>query len=322
MTQRISAAVETFVPCHGWSNDRLATRIRDDKIDILIELSGHTSGHRLAMLRNRVAPIQMTYLGYPNTTGLSAMDWRITDELADPSGYSEVFYTEKLARIEGGFLAYSVNDFMKDLPVGALPAEKGKGFTFGSFNNLAKVNEDVLAAWIRILNRLPHASLIMKARGMHDKRVTERLFHIFRCAGIEESRIVLKGHELFMKEHLACYNEIDLALDTFPYAGTTTTCEALWMGVPVVTLAGDKHAGRVGVSLLTHIGLEECIGQTVDDYIENAVRLASNLPRLAALRKSMRKQMLVSPLMDYERMARGIEKIFQQAWIEHCRRNY
>lgn len=317
MTKRIASAVEKFVPCYGWPDEVLAKRIKEDEIDVIVELSGHTCGHRLALLRNRIAPVQMTYLGYPNTTGLSSMDWRITDAIADPQG-SDVYCSEKLARIENGFLAYSVSEVMQSLEVTPLLAKDDVPFTFGCFNNLAKVNDGVLAVWAQILKQVPTARLVIKARGMRDERVQTRILQIFKNAGIESSRIDLLGHELLLRDHLACYQKIDLALDTFPYAGTTTTCEAMWMGVPIVTLSGDHHAGRVGASLLTQVGLEFCITHSAEAYIKRAVEMASDLPRLAELRQGLRQQMLRSPLMDSKRLATEMDRVIRHAWIQYC----
>jgi predicted O-linked N-acetylglucosamine transferase (SPINDLY family) len=180
------------------------------------------------------------------------------------------------------------------------------------------VNEGVLMVWAKILTQIPHASLVLKARGMRDERVQARLLGLLKQSGVHESRVCLKAHELSQQDHLASYRQIDLALDTFPYTGTTTTCEALWMGVPIITLAGERHAGRVGVSLLSSVGYEEGIALSIDDYVDRAVRLASDLPRLSALREGMRERMLASPLMDRNRLTRGIEKAIRQAWMEFC----
>ena len=318
VTRQIERSVERFVPCYKDPDDVLAGKIQADGIDVLVELSGHTGEHRLAMLRNRVAPVQVTYLGYPNTTGLASMDLRITDDIADPVDVSDRFYTERLFRVDGGFLAYEPPPAAKNLGISPLPALAGKGITFGCFNNLAKVNDPLVELWARILNKVPDSRLVLKARGMRDERVKRRLQEGFSRQGVDPSRIFLNGHDLFPKEHLARYGEIDLALDTYPYSGTTTTCEALWMGVPVITLAGERHAGRVGASLLSRVGLEDCIATGPEDYVERVLAMIADLPRLAQLREGLRQRLQASPLMDAPRMARGLEHAYRQSWQLYC----
>lgn len=323
MTERIRAATNRWRKTYKMSDDELAAVIQEDEIDVIVELSGHTGNNRLAMLAERIAPVQISYLGYPNTTGLESMDYRITDAVADPHGDADTWCTEKLVRLEGGFLAYSPPSYARDLEVGELPFRRSGQITFGSFNNLAKINDKVLECWAAILARVPGSRILLKARGLRDERIKARVLKAFAgdCA-IEEERVCLMGHERTIVNHLQMYNEVDLALDTFPYNGTTTTCEAMWMGVPVITLEGRCHAGRVGASLLTRVGLEEWIATDRADYIEKAVFWAGNATGLAELRMELRDRLGASPLMDGKRLAAELEAVYREAWRTYCQKSH
>jgi predicted O-linked N-acetylglucosamine transferase (SPINDLY family) len=301
-------------------DEDLARTIQSDGIDILVELSGHTKDNRLVMLSTRVAPIQISYLGYPNTTGLREMDYRITDEIADPVGEQDRLYSETLLRIPGGFLSYQSVFSSSRAPVVATPAESGAPLTFGCFNNIAKINDRVLDAWAEILRRVPGSQLMLKARGLSDDRVRARIMKSISQRGIDaEGRVALLGAERGMLDHLKLYGRVDIALDTFPYNGTTTTCEALWMGCPVVTFVGSRHSGRVGASLLARLGLsDELVATDEAGYVDLAVTLAGDLPRLGSLRRSMRGRMEGSPLMDADRLAREIEAAYRRVWQRLC----
>jgi predicted O-linked N-acetylglucosamine transferase (SPINDLY family) len=308
--------------CHHWRDvhampdDQLADRIRQDGIDILVDLAGHTAGNRLAVFARKPAPIQVTYLGYPNTTGLSTIDYRLTDALADPPGTTEQWHTEKLVRLPEGFLCYAPPP---NAPaVAPLPAATNGYITFGSFNNLAKVTPKVVELWARILKAIPGSRLEMKGRLLKEPETRERVLRQFDAHGIGRERVDLVPNVPGMANHLAYYHRLDLALDTFPYNGTTTTCEALWMGVPVITLAGRTHAGRVGVSLLTRVGLPELIAENEDDYVQRAVTLARDPERLAALRAGLRPRMTQSPLCDGPSFARHVEAAYREMWRGWC----
>lgn len=319
VTRRIRAACDQWRFCYRTPDEELAEMIGRDEIDIVVELSGHTADNRLPMLARRVAPIQMTYLGYPNTTGLTEMDYRISDEVADPRGATEAWHSEKLIRIEGGFLAYAPAQSARELPVPLLPAEEAGSLTFGCFNNLAKVNELVLENWAAILARVPDSVLLLKAKGLRDERIQQRIWQVFRASGLDaEKRVRMMGQERVDVDHLKLYNRVDIALDTFPYNGTTTTCEALWMGTPVVALAGASHAGRVGASLLSRIGLDELVCSSPQTYVDTAVALGNDPGRLKILRTGLRERLLASPLMDAKRLAEGLEAAYAQAWRAYC----
>jgi predicted O-linked N-acetylglucosamine transferase (SPINDLY family) len=319
MTARMKSAASRWRNVFRTSDDELAAIIAEDGIDVLVELSGHTCNNRLAALARRVAPIQVTYLGYPNTTGLREMDYRITDAIADPPGSADAWHTEHLARVQGGFLAYQPPHWARQLPVADLPARGWKDITFGSFNNLAKINDEVLDTWAAILERVPGSRMFLKARGLRDEKVQARIVRAFAARNIDvERRLRLMGHERSAVDHLHLYNEVDLALDTFPYNGTTTTCEALWMGTPVVTFVGKSHAGRVGASLLDAAGLPEWVARDTTDYVAKAVAWASKREELAKLRLRMRDQLLASALMDAKRLARGLEAAYRAAWCKYA----
>ena len=319
MTEEIKGCVERYRNVSRLSNDELAEVVKADGIDVLVELTGHTSENRLEMLANRVAPVQVTYLGYPNTTGLAEMDCRVTDVIADPPGKTEAWHTERLVRIEGGFLAYQPRDEGRHLAVVTEPVRAAKHITFGSFNNLAKINDLVLETWASILEQVPDSVMILKARGLRNEEVKERIQVAFAARGIDgECRIQLMGHERSGVDHLRMYNRIDIALDTFPYNGTTTTCEALWMGTPVVAIAGACHAGRVGASLLTHAGLAELVANDRQGYIDKAVALGTDWDALARLRSGLRERFSSSAVMDASRLARGLEGAYREAWNAYC----
>jgi predicted O-linked N-acetylglucosamine transferase (SPINDLY family) len=301
-----------------WSLDdvKLAELVRSDGIDILVDLAGHTSGNRLTVFGRKPAPVQVTWLGYPNTTGLREMDYRLTDEWADPQGVSDALHTESLVRMPNGFLCYKPLDDCPD--VAALTVPKDEHITFGCFNNSAKVNGQVLDAWSAILTELPDARMLLKSRQLAAPGLQQRFHEEFARRGVDPDRVEMMGRVNSTNDHLALYGRVDIALDTFPYNGTTTTCEALWMGVPVIALAGDRHAGRVGVSLLHGVGLEELLGASPDEYRRLATSLARDRNRLAAYRSALRTRMRNAPLTDAVDFARDIEAAFRAMWHKWC----
>ncbi len=290
----------------------VAETVRADEIDILIDLAGHTAHHRLLVFAHRAAPVQVTYCGYANTTGLDTVDYRITDVWADPPGTTEALHSETLVRLPGGFLSYQPKP---GAPEPGDPPSLEHGYvTFGSVNYLPKVTAAVTAVWCRILNALPESRLLFKALAFGDESVRERVLSDFERHGVDPSRIELVSPTDSHREHLELYSRIDIALDTFPYAGTTTTCETLWMGVPIVTLAGRSHVARVGVSLLSQIGREELIADDEDSFAKIATALARDRGRLVELRREMRPRMAASPLLDASRLAREIEDAYRTMW--------
>lgn len=311
VTGRLKSQTDHWRWVAGLDDDRLTKQIRDDRIDILVDLSGHTAGNRLPVFARKPAPVQATWLGYPNTTGLASIDYRITDAVADPDG-AERYATETLVRLEGGFLCY---DPPVDAPdVAPSPALDNGFVTFGSFNNLRKITPNAIAVWSEILKGVPGAKLLLKARPLADPATVSRFRQMFAAHGIDDGRLILRGAVAAATDHLATYAEIDIALDPFPYNGTTTTCEALWMGVPVVTLRGDRHAGRVGASLLTQTGQDACIAHTKNDYIAIARDLAKVPVYLEQRRARLRDTLRNSPLCDGDRFCRSMEAAYR-CWL-------
>jgi protein O-GlcNAc transferase len=315
-TEKLRQLADHWVASVGMSDDALVERIRNDRIDILIDLAGHTRKNRLAVFARKPAPVQATWLGYPNTTGLKAIQYRLVDALTDPVGQGDPLASETLLRLPGGFLCYAPPC---DAPAPApAPCLATGTVTFGSFNNPAKLSESTLEVWARVLTRLPHARLLLKARAFAD--TTTRASYVDRLTrlGVAPTRITLLD-VLPTRAHLGIYaSAIDIALDPFPYNGATTTCEALWMGVPVVTLRGDRHAGRVGASLLTQIGLSELSADSREAYIDTAVALASDPARLSELRLSLRPRMAASPLCDAPAFGRKMEHAYRTMWQRWC----
>jgi predicted O-linked N-acetylglucosamine transferase (SPINDLY family)/predicted SAM-dependent methyltransferase len=319
VTERFADLADKWRDTHGMDDGKLAELIRDDSVDILVDLAGHTGNNRLLVFARKPSPVQVTYLGYPNTTGVPEIDYRITDGWADPPDGSDPYHSEKLVRLPNGFLCYQ--PAMDGLDVSSLPAFKTGKVTFGSFNNLSKVTEEVIALWAQILKRVPSASLLIKSRALADHATCRDLRGNFANHGIAENRIELIGPIPSFSEHMALYNKIDIGLDPFPYNGTTTTCEALWMGVPVVVLAGDRHASRVGVSLLSNIGQGDLITETFDDYVDRAVRLADDVNKLGTLRKKLRNMMLRSKLTDRKRFTCSLEDAYREMWKNWCQKS-
>lgn len=319
VTQRMRSHADHWHRIIGLSGEQLADQIRADKIDILVDLIGHFGANRLLVFARKPAPIQITWLGYPNTTGLSAMDYRLTDGFADPPGMTEHLHSERLVRLPECFSCYRPP---ADAPeISALPARERGYVTFGSFNNQAKITPEVMAVWAKILRSVPGSRLTLKNPAMGEDATQHMVQRVFREQGIAPERLELLGHDPSLGLHLERYWSIDIGLDPFPYNGATTTCEALWMGVPVVVLAGKTHAGRVGVSQLSNLGLTALIGRTTEEYITIALQLAADLDRLSALRAELRSCMAASPLTDALRFTRNLEFAYREMWKQWCHQN-
>jgi predicted O-linked N-acetylglucosamine transferase (SPINDLY family) len=316
MTTRIKELADHWVSIVGLTDDAVARRIYNDQIDILVDLAGHTANNRLLVFARKPAPVQATWLGYPNTTGMPVMDYRLTDDIADPVGEADRYCTEQLVRLPQGFLCYAPPDGARD--ISPLPALREGRVTFGSFNNLPKVNEKVVVIWSHILRRVSESSLLLKSKSLIDKSSRRRYLELFSTYGISAERIQFEPYTRTTQEHLSRYNRMDIGLDPFPYNGTTTTCEALWMGVPVITLKGNRHSARVGASILTRVGLKELISTTEEDYIKSAVALAADLERLKELRARMRARLIGSPLCDASSFAGVVEESYQTMWKAQC----
>lgn len=317
-TLRIKSLATHWRDISKQSVDQIVIQIRKDKIDVLIDLSGHTAHNHLPVFARKPAPVQITWLGYPNTTGLQMMDYRLVDNITDPEGY-EAFCTEQLIRMPGCFICYKPPESIPDIK--PLPCETNGYITFGSFNNLSKMGESCIRTWADLLLRVPDARLLIKNRSLTSESLKTRYRQYFVDQGIDVNRIIMMGHTATRYGHLDLYNQIDIALDTFPYNGTTTTCEALLMGVPVIALAGDRHAARVSASLLTAIGHDDLLAGSIDDFISRACALAADVEKLQQLHTSLRADMQGSCLCHSAAFARHFEQMCLDAFNATCRNN-
>lgn len=302
---------------HGISNQEVCRVIREDRIDILVDLGGHTRCNRLPIFAKRPAPVQVTWLGYANTTGLPTMDYRITDAVADPPGMTEGLHSEHLYRLPGSFICY--HPPLDSPELSPLPLVERRTVTFVAYNNFAKLNEPLLDLWCKVLRMVPGSRLALKDRALaNDPEFKMEMLDLFAQRGITAERLMFKDRTETVHAHLEALAEGDMALDSHPYNGTTTTCEALWMGVPVITLAGNTHASRVSASLLTSVGIPELIAENEDTYVAIAVALAQDTERLHHYRRNLRAMMLSSSLMDLQGFARKMEEAYRQMWRAWC----
>ena len=317
VTERIRSHADGWRETRHLGDAALAELVVQDRIDVLVDLGGHTADNRLLTFARRPAPVQVSYCGYPGTTGLAAIGWRLTDAIADPEGDADAHHAERLWRLPNGFLCYQPE--VADLPApGPLPATTRGAVTFGSFNNLSKLNDAVLELWAALLESVPGSRLLLKCKGLGDEGPRRRVRERLAARGIDPDRLVVAPYTRTRLEHLAVYDEVDIGLDPFPYNGTTTTCEAMWMGVPVVTLRGAAHPGRVGASLLTRVGLTDLIADSPEDYLSACARLAVELPRLGALRSGLRARVLASALGSPAVLALDIEAAYRGMWSAWC----
>jgi predicted O-linked N-acetylglucosamine transferase (SPINDLY family) len=313
MSERLKTYAAQWRNFVGQSHPLVERTIRADKPDILIDLTGHIGvSIRLPILAKRLAPVQITYLGYPDTTGVPAMDFRFTDPVADPPGEADSFATEKLVRFSSVAWCYQPPT---DAPeVSPPPCQKSGDVTFGCFNSPTKFTDSLFAAWAKILERVPNSRLLLKGRDFEEGPIRDHLLAWMRRCGIPTERIDLIPRTAGTAEHLACYSRVDIALDTFPYNGTTTTCEALWMGRPVVTLRGNRHAARVGASLLTAGGHPEWIADTVDEYVATAASLAVTPSRVGSASARLRDQLRGSVLLDHAAQSAAFARTLRSCW--------
>jgi predicted O-linked N-acetylglucosamine transferase (SPINDLY family) len=314
VTAELKQSFSVWRNAAGLDDAELARRIRDDGIDILIDLSGHTEAGRLSVFAWRSAPVQATWLGYFATTGLREVDWKLGDPFVTPIG-EEHHFVERIWRLPGCCYCF---DPPSDAPgVGELPSANAGRVTYGCFNNLAKLNDSVVALWSRVLAADRDATLFLKAKQLSSKELALALAARFARHGIGADRLVLEGSARYA-DYLAAYGRVDIALDPFPYTGGTTTVEGLWMGVPVVTLKGDRYLAHQGESLLHAAGLPDWIALDPDDYVDKALRLAADRSRLAKLRAELRTQVSASSLCDAARFCRGLEDAWRGMWQTWC----
>jgi protein O-GlcNAc transferase len=305
ITERHRRAVDGWHEIHNMSDEEAAQLVRDQRIDILVDLAMHLSGNRLGIFARKPAPVQMTWIAYPGTTGLSAIDYRLTDPIIDPIGAAE-FYSEKSLRLPISWCCYDPLS-----TVGPRRAGRSGHIRYGSFNNPFKLNEPILRLWGRVLQHTPGSHLTVAS---HSARQRAEILRILGELGIANDRITF-ARPLARDNYLRRYDEIDIALDTLPYNGITTSCDALWMGVPVVTLKGKTAAGRAGASLLTAAGLPELIADTEDRFIEIAAKLAGDSHRLQVLHADLCSKLEASALMDRKAFAAKVEGAFRSAWV-------
>ncbi len=299
-------------------DESLSKLIRADGIDILIDLAGHTAKNRLPVFAWKPAPVQAAWLGYFATTGLEAMDYILADRWVLPPT-EEGHFVERPWRLPDSYYCFSP----PDMPIGvaALPALASGPITFACFNNLTKVNDRVIACWVRVLRAVPGSRLFLKSKHLGDALVAAQCIARFARHGIGVERLRLEG-ESPRADYLAAYNEVDIALDPFPFPGGTTSVEGLWMGVPVLTLRGDRFISHQGETILRSVGLPQWIASDEDDYVAKAAAFAGDLPALAALRAGLRDQLLASPLCDAPRFARNLEEAFRGMWRSWCERQH
>jgi predicted O-linked N-acetylglucosamine transferase (SPINDLY family) len=310
VTERLKQKFDHYRNIRSLDDKTVIDMIQRDKIDILVELAGHTTDNSLLVMAHKPAPIQVTYLGSPDTTGIEAIDYRFTDTLANPLE-SEKFNTEELVFLRDGFLCYKPSESAP--PVTTLPASRNDFITFGSFNSPGEIHPQIIKLWARILRANRDSHILLKFGVSTDSRMNRHYFSQFKRWGISSSRVSICGWKS-MDEHLGLYGQVDIALDTFPCNGFTTTCEALWMGVPVISQAGQCHASRIGLSILNTVGLDFLAAFTPEEYVAKAIALAANLQALAQLRSSLRPLMKDSPLCDAKRFTRKVEAAYRKMW--------
>ena len=311
LSEQFRSCADVWRKISGLPDDRVAEMIRGDGIDILVDLTLHSGGSRLLIFAQKPAPVQATFAGYPGSTGLETIDYRITDPYLDAPGSSDDFYSETSVRLPDSFWIYDAGNTIE---INALPAETRGHVTFGCLNNFCKVNERVLQLWAEVLRNVNQSRLMMLCpEGMH----REPLLDYMQKEGVDRGRVELIAHRP-RSQYFKLFNQIDVGLDTFPYNGHTTSLDSFWMGVPVISLVGERVVGRAGVSQLTNLGLPELIAQTPEQFVRIARGLSNDLPRLAELRRTLRARMQASPLMDARRFARNIEAAYREMWRKWC----
>ena len=314
LTGRIRPYFSAWKPLFDKSDEAAARLIHADGVHVLVDLSGHTAYNRLPVFAWKPAPVQVTWLGLPATTGVTEMDYVLGDPWSIPAE-CEGQFSEAVWRLPESYVCLTVPS--QSVEVGPLPALATGAVTFGSFNNLTKMNDTVVAVWSRILEAVPGSRLLLKAKQLSDAAVCAQTRQRFAACGIAPERLQLQGILASRNEHLATYHQVDIALDTFPYPGVTTSVEALWMGVPVLSMQGDRFLSCTASSIAHNAGLPEWIAADQDDYVAKAVRFSADLQRLAALRAGLREQVLASPLFDAPRFAKNFEDALWGMWQRH-----
>ena len=314
LTEQFKRLFDVYHDVHALDDARIAHLIEADQIDILVAVAGHSFGHRLKVLAYKPAPIQVDY-GAIDTLGLEQVDYRITDRQLDPPE-SQVFFLEKLAYLPTGYVCYRPPS--ESPALGALPAEQNGFITFGCFNGAQKANRHIVNLWGLVLRAVPQARLLIKCPGGDEAALRAYFTHELGQAGVECERVTVCGL-LAQDQHLELYNQVDIALDTYPFNGCVTTLEGLWMGVPVITLVGQMTVSRAGLTLLTQLGLSAFAAHSPDQYVQKAVALAANVSALAKIRSRLRQRMLASTLCDPSCHAHELEAAYRRMWQDYCR---
>lgn len=314
LTLEIFNATDAWRDVRSTSDEDMIEEIQEDKIDILFDLSGHTSGGRLSVFARKPAPIQVTWAGYIATTGLESIDYLLSDIYSTPLD-EEVYYSEKIIRMPDGWLCYKPPEYAPK--VGPLPAAKTQVITFGSFNNPNKINPEIVSVWANVLEAVPNSQLLLKYSGLDSVVQKNRVSAVFKECGIDLTRVIFEGAAPHI-ELMRRYEAVDIALDTYPYSGGLTTFEALWMGVPVISLPGDTFASRHSQSHLSTIGLPELVAKDKDDFVTIAANLAGDIDKLETLRKNLRPMMKASPSCDAALFAKNFEVLMRDIWRKWC----
>jgi len=315
VTKEIKLSVDHWRDIHNKTAEEIVQQITIDDIDILIDLAGHTKGNYLPVFSARPAPLQISYIGYPFSTGLKSMDYKLVDESTDPTGATESHYSEKLLRLSPSCFCYTPGE---EFPIiNEPPSKKNNHITFGSFNKFQKLSVDILDIWADILLQTPNSKLILKNNQPISELLKNNILNSFLKKEVEQERIIFVNPTPLTQAHMHFYNNIDIALDTFPYNGTTTSCEALWMGVPVVTLFGNTHRSRVGYSILKTLGLENLAAENPEQYVERIVQLVNNIDTLKHYRVSLRETMKTSMLTQGEKFTKNFEVLLKEVWDQH-----
>ena len=315
-TWRLRAKIDQWRETAGRNAEELADLIREDRIDILVDLAGHTGNNALTVFVRKPAPVQINMIGFPSTTGLTSIDYRITDARCDPPGVSDPFNTETLWRMPDIFWCYSPPERTPE--IGALPADDNRGgVTFSSVNNFTKVTPHVQRRWAQILRRVPNSRLIFQTTAMSSEHTKRKVTALFASEGVDAQRLEFRKWSDF-NSYVTLLERSDITLDPWPFNGGTTTCHSLWMGAPVISVEGRTHAARMGLSMLSCIGLPELCAKSEEDYVDVAVKLAGDLQHLRELRATMRQRLLASPLLDGKRFTRNLESAYRQMWHKWC----
>jgi len=315
--KKIKSLFDEWRDIHQLNSEEVCNLIVRDKIDILIDLNGHTALNSLEIFSMKPAPLQVSWLGYPNTTGLKQIDFIVGDEIVDPSELGTNYIgRSKPLRLTHGYHCYHQD---AEIEVADLPAEKNGFITFGSFNALTKLSNKTIELWSSVLNAVPHSKLLLKRSPLNEEPVRRKLLSRFQDAGVEVDRIALEWEMNSTADHLAKYKNVDIALDSYPYSGTTTTCDALWMGVPVVSLCGENRSSRVSASILYQIGKSEWVADSEASFVRISKDICKSIEGLKDARRSLRNKIIKSSLYQENIVSKNLEEVLQSEWQRLCR---